>query len=121
MLQKFFASSTIIIIVMTALMIAKAIQTYRFMVRADTAFKLYGLLDLDFSKLGDIEIPYGRNRLKFASTTEVCAELEKLYNEALEHYDKIGWYANMDETLKVKKDKLIDMYNKVRIMKWQGV
>lgn len=124
MLQQFFASFIILIIFLIALIIIKiAVPMWRFMVRADAVIKLYGLfkeiLKMDFSKKEEIEVSYGKYKLKFANTNEASIEFEKLVNEALEYYDKLGWIAIVDDTFKVQKDELIRICSEVRTLRWQ--
>ncbi len=124
MLQQFFASFIILIIFLIALIIIKiAVPMWRFMVRADAVIKLYGLfkeiLKMDFSKKEKIEVSYGKYKLKFANTNEASIEFEKLVNEALEYYDKLGWIAIVDDTFKVQKDELIRICSEVRTLRWQ--
>lgn len=124
MLQQFFASFIILIIFLIALIIIKiAVPMWRFMVRADAVIMLYGLfkeiLKMDFSKKEKIEVSYGKYKLKFANTNEASIEFEKLVNEALEYYDKLGWIAFVDDTFKVQKDELIRICSEVRTLRWQ--
>lgn len=124
MLQQFFASFIILIIFLIAFIIIKiAVPMWRFMVRADAVIKLYGIfkeiLKMDFSKKEEIEVSYGKYKLKFANTNEASIEFEKLVNEALEHYDKLGWIAIVDDTFKVQKDELIRICSEVRTLRWQ--
>lgn len=124
MLQQFFASFIILIIFLIALIIIKiAVPMWRFMVRADSVIKLYGLfkeiLKMDFSKKEEIEVSYGKYKLKFANTNEASIEFEKLVNEALEYYDKLGWIAIVDDTFKAQKDELIRICSEVRTLRWQ--
>ncbi len=124
MLQQFFASFIILIIFLIALIIIKiAVPMWRFMVRADAVIKLYGLfkkiLKMDFSKKEEIEVSYGKYKLKFANINEASIEFEKLVNEALEYYDKLGWIAIVDDTFKVQKDELIRICSEVRTLRWQ--
>lgn len=124
MLQQFFASFIILIIFLIALIIIKiAVPMWRFMVRADSVIKLYGLfkeiLKMDFSKKEEIEVSYGKYKLKFANTNEASIEFEKLVNEALEYYDKLGWIAIVDDTFKSQKDELIRICSEVRTLRWQ--
>lgn len=124
MLQQFFVSFTILIIFLIALIIIKiAVPMWRFMVRAGAVIKLYGLfkelLKMDFSKEEKIEIAYGKYKLKFANTNEASIEFEKLVNEALKYYDKLGWIAIVDDALKGEKDELVRICHEVRTLRWQ--
>lgn len=124
MLQQFFASFIILIIFLIAFIIIKiAVPMWWFMIRADAVIKLYGLfkeiLKMDFSKKEEIEVSYGKYKLKFANINEASIEFEKLVNEALEYYDKLGWIAIVDDTFKVQKDELIRICSEVRILRWQ--
>ena len=109
MLQQFLASFIILIIFLIAFIIIKiAVPIWRFMVRADAVIKLYDLfkeiLKMDFSIKEKIEVSYGKYKLKFSNTNEASIEFEKLVNEALEYYDKLGWIAIVvDDTVKVQK------------------
>ena len=119
MLQQFLASFIILIIFLIAFIIIKiAVPIWRFMVRADAVIKLYDLfkeiLKMDFSIKEKIEVSYGKYKLKFSNTNEASIEFEKLVNEALEYYDKLGWIAIVvDDTVKVQKDELIGICSEV--------
>lgn len=125
MLQQFLASFIILIIFLIAFIIIKiAVPIWRFMVRADAVIKLYDLfkeiLKMDFSIKEKIEVSYGKYKLKFSNTNEASIEFEKLVNEALEYYDKLGWIAIVvDDTVKVQKDELIEICSEVRTLRWQ--
>ena len=125
MLQQFLASFIILIIFLIAFIIIKiALPIWRFMVRADAVIKLYDLfkeiLKMDFSIKEKIEVSYGKYKLKFSNTNEASIEFEKLVNEALEYYDKLGWIAIVvDDTVKVQKDELIEICSEVRTLRWQ--
>ena len=124
MLQQFLASFIILIIFLIAFIIIKiAVPMWRFMVRADAVIKLYDffkeILKMDFSIKEKIEVSYGKYKLKFANTNEASIEFEKLVNEALEYYDKLGWIAIVDDTFKVQKDELIRICSEVRTLRWQ--
>jgi len=129
MLQQFFAFFiTFIILFIVFIIINLAIPIWRFIVRADSVIQLYGLFkdkfSTDFSKEEKIiEISYGKYTLSFANTDEASIEFEKLANDALEYYDKLGWIADVDDTFKTEKDELIQICNDVRMLRWnnQGV
>ena len=125
MLQQFLASFIILIIFLIAFIIIKiAVPMWRFMVRADAVIKLYDLyfkeiLKMDISIKEKIEVSYGKYKLKFSNTNEASIEFEKVVNEALEYYDKLGWIAIVDDTVKVQKDELIGICSEVRTLRWQ--
>lgn len=128
MLQQFFAFFITFIIFLIAFIIIKiAVPMWRFMIRADAVIKLYGLfkeiLRMEFSKEEKIEVSYGKYKLKFTNTNEASIEFEKLVNEALKYYDKLGWIAVVNDTFKAQKDKLIHICSEVRMLRWekQGV
>ena len=129
MLQKFFAFFIVFTIFLIAFIIIKmAIPIWRFIIKADEVIKLYGIfkeiLRMDFSIEEDIEISYGKRKLKFANTNEASIEFEKLVYEALECYDKLGWISVVGaDTFKAEKDKLIHICSDVRTLRWekQGV
>ena len=124
MLQQFFASFIILIIFLIAFIIIKlAISMWRFMIMADAVIQLYGIfkeiLKMDFSKKEEIEIPYGKYTMKFSNTNEASIEFEKLVNEALEYYDKLGWIAIVIDAFKVQKDVLVRIHSEVITIRWQ--
>lgn len=124
MLQQFFASFIILIIFLIAFIIIKlAISMWRFMIMADAVIQLYGIfkeiLKMDFSKKEEIEIPYGKYTMKFSNTNEASIEFEKLVNEALEYYDKLGWIAIVIDAFKVQKDVLVRIRSEVITIRWQ--
>lgn len=129
MLQQFFAFFIVAIISLIAfVIIVIAVPIWRFIIKADEAIKLYGLfkeiLRMDFSKEKNIEVSYGKRKLKFANTNEASIEFEKLVHEALECYDKLGWIAVVGaDTFKAQKDELIHICSDVRTLRWekQGV
>lgn len=124
MLQQFFALIIIFIILTIAFVVIKiALPMWRFMVRADAVVNLYvlfkKLLEVEFSKEDKIEVSYGKYKLEFTNTNEASIEFEKLINEALEYYDKLGWIAIADDTFKGQKDELIRICSEVRTLRWQ--
>ena len=124
MLQQFFALIIIFIILTIAFVVIKiALPMWRFMVRADAVVNLYvlfkKLLKVEFSKEYKIEVSYGKYKLEFTNTNEASIEFEKLINEALEYYDKLGWIAIADDTFKGQKDELIRICSEVRTLRWQ--
>ena len=90
---------------------------------ADAVIHLYGIfkeiLKMDFSKKEEIEIPYGKYTMKFSNTNEASIEFEKLVNEALEYYDKLGWIAIVIDAFKVQKDVLVRIRSEVITIRWQ--
>lgn len=136
MLQKFFAGFIILIIFMIVLIIIKiALPMWRFMVRADAVIILYACYNNMSSTIHLLEeikskfnvsnetlhvLSYGKYKLKFANNNEASIEFEKLVNEALEYYDKLGWIAEVDNTFKTQKDELIRICSEVRTMRWQN-
>lgn len=129
MLQQFFALFiTFIIFVIVSIIIKMGIPIWRFMSRADAVIELYAVmkevLKIDFSKVEKIEVSYGKYKLNFSNTNEASIEFEKIVDDALEYYDKLGWIANLNNyTLEVKKEKLIRICSEVRMLRWkkQGV
>lgn len=132
MLHQFFAIFIIfivsIIFLIAFIIIKIVLPMWRFMVRADAVIELYKIfetiLEQDFSsKEEKIEISYGKYKIEFANTNEASIEFEKIVNEALEYYDKLGWIAIADDSFKVQKNKLINICSEVRTLRWkkQGI
>ena len=121
MLQAFFALFTAYIIFV---IIKIGIPLWRFMVKEDAIVNLYvlfnELLKRDFQK--EIEVSYGKYKLKFANTHEASIEFEKLIHEALECYDQLAQLPIVDDNLKSRKDKLVKICHEVRTLRWkQGI
>ncbi len=132
MLQQFFALFItfiiFIIFVIASIIIKMGIPIWRFMSRADAVIELYAImkevLKTDFSKEEKIEVSYGKYKLNYSNTNEASIEFEKIVDDALEYYDKLGWIATLNNyTLEVKKDELIYICSEVRMLRWkkQGV
>ena len=125
MLQKFFAFFIVAIISLIAFVIIEvAVPIWRFIIKADEVIKLYGIfkeiLRMDFSKEEDIEVSYGKRKLKFANTNEASIEFEKLVHEALECYDKLGWISVVGaDAFRAEKDELIHICSEVRTLRWE--
>lgn len=123
MLQQFFASFFIILVIFALIIIKRAIPMWQFLVRADAVIKIYDSLKeklkMDVSIKGENKILCGKYKLKFSNTNEASIELEKLVNETLECYDRLGWIVSVDDTFKAKKDELIRICYEVKILRWQ--
>lgn len=125
MLQQFFAFFAFLIILwIVLLVITIAIPMWRFMERADTVIKLYNffkvLLKKDFSQEEKIHLTYGKYKMAFANTYEASIEFEKLIQEALEYYDKLGWIAVVCSDFQVQKDELVNICYEIRKLRWKN-
>ena len=106
-----------------------ALPMWRFMVKADAAITLYpwfkDLLKTDFScKNGnkivlDYSIGGHKCELEFSNTNEAISEFERIVEEALGYYDKLGWIANVDNFVEVKKKELLQICNEIKMIRWQ--
>lgn len=128
MLQQFLVGLIICIIFVVALIIIKIVlPIWRFMIKADSVIQLYDvlkkILQKDFSSEEKIKATYGKYKFEFSNTNEASIEFEKMVDEALEYYDKLGWIAIADSSFKNQKDKLIDIKSEVRTLRWkkQGI
>lgn len=128
MLHQFLAILFIIIVTLAVILIVTvALPMWRFMIRADSVIELYSLfkeiLKKDFSKENKIELTYGKGsymyKLEFSNTREASIEFEKIVQEALEYYDKLGWIAIVDNSFKVQQKELLRICSEVRMMRWQ--
>lgn len=128
MLHQFLAIFFISIVTLVVILIVKVVlPMWRFMIRADAVIELYSLfkelLKKDFSKEDKIKLTYGNGshkyELEFSNTSEASIEFEKIVQEALEYYDKLGWIAIADNSFKVQQKKLIQICSEVRTMRWQ--
>lgn len=128
MLHQFFAILFISIVTLVVILIVKiALPMWRFMIRADAVIELYSLfkelLKKDFSKENKIELTYGNGshkyKLEFSNTSEASIEFEKIVQEALEYYDKLGWIAIVDNSFQVQQKELLQICSEVRMMRWQ--
>lgn len=123
MYAKFFI---IIVLLFIALIIIKiALPMYRFMLNAETTIHLYDnvfkiILRIDFSKVENVKVTYGKYKFEFSNTNEASIEFEKMIKEALDCYDKLGDIGVMDDELKAKKDRLIEICSEVRTMRWKN-
>ena len=126
MLQQFFTSIIILMVFLIAFIIIKmVVPMWRFMVRADTVIKLYvmfkEILKMDLSEIEEIDIECGKYKyqLKIDNLNEFIIEFEKLINETLKCYDKLGWMANVEGTdFKVQKDEVNRICSEVRTLIW---
>ena len=97
------------------------------MVRATYVLDLYpyvkNLLEKDFSLTGEAELSYDNgvyNRtLYFSNTDEVIIEFEKIVQEALEYYDRLGQIAIIDSSFNSYKRELLQICSDIRIRRWQ--
>lgn len=128
MLHQFLASIIIVIVAVVVILIVKvALPMWRFMIRADAVIELYSLfkelLQKDFAKESKIELTYGNGshkyKLEFSNTREASLEYEKIVQEALEYYDKLGWIAIVDNSFKAQQQELLRICSEVRMMRWQ--
>lgn len=124
MLQQFFAFFIVLIvslIVLTVIMVF--VPMYRFLARANAVIKLYPifkeLLKIDFSKKDKVQVSYNEFKLVFYNTDEASIEFEKLIQDALKCYDKLGWIAIIDDEFKTLKDELVRICSEVRTLRWK--
>ncbi len=128
MLQQFFAVLIAFIIFLIAFVIKKIVlPIWRFEVRAHVATKLYDfskkILEhsnlLELSKGGKIKISYRNYTLEFSNANEANIQLEKIFSEALEYYDKLGWLTVVNWEFKSQKSELIQIYSEIRTSIWE--
>ena len=124
MLQQFFASFIIVGIFSTAFVVIKmTFLLYDFLIRAISITKLYEEYK-ENQKKGDFtrkdELECWKYQVKVTDTNEACNEFEKMIDEALKYYDKLGVLANGNDIVNIKKDKLIDICNEVRMIRWRS-
>ena len=125
MLQHFLVFFiTFIILLIAIIIITIILPMWRFMERADTVIKLYNffkvLLKKDFSQEEKIHLTYGKYKMAFANTYEASIEFEKLIQEALEYYDKLGWIAAACSDFQVQKDELVNICYEIRKLRWKN-
>ena len=123
MLHQFLAILFITTGTFELILIAEVVLTiWRFMIRANTVIEMYPefkeILKRDFLKDDKIEVTYS-NRFYNYNTREVSIKFEKIVKEALEYYDKLGWIAIADNSLKVQQKELLRICYEIRIMRWQ--
>ena len=124
MLQHFFASFIIVGILMTAIVVIKmTLSLYAFLVRAISIIKLYNEFK-ENQKKGSCtrkdELECWKYQVKVTDTNEAGLEFEKMIDEALKYYDKLGVLTNGNDIVNIKKDKLIDICNEVRMIRWRS-
>ncbi len=129
MLHQFFAILFISIVTLVVFFVVQvALPIWRFMIRADAVINLYPLfkklLNKDFSKeIEIVELTYSigshKCKLEFSNKYEASIEFEKIVQEALEYYDKLGWIAIVDDSFKVQQKELLQICYEVRTMRWQ--
>lgn len=122
MLQQFFAVLIAFIIFLIAFVIKKIVlPIWRFEVRAHVATKLYDFSKkiLELSKGGKIKISYRNYTLEFSNANEANIQLEKIFSEALEYYDKLGWLTVVNWEFKSQKSELIQIYSEIRTSIWE--
>lgn len=122
MLQQFFVVLIAFIIFLIAFVIKKIVlPIWRFEVRAHVATKLYDFSKkiLELSKGGKIKISYRNYTLEFSNANEANIQLEKIFSEALEYYDKLGWLTVVNWEFKSQKSELIQIYSEIRTSIWE--
>ncbi len=121
MLQQFFASFIIVGIFSTAIVVIKmTLSLYDFLVRAISITKLYEEYKENQKKeplKRKDELKYWKYQVKVTDTNEAGLEFEKMINEALKYYDKLGVLTDGNDIVNIKKDKLIDICNEVRMIR----
>ena len=128
MLHQFLAILFITIVILVVICLVKvALPMWRFMSRVDAVINLYSLfkelLKEDFSEENKIRLTYDNGnhkyKLEFSNTNEASIEFEKIVQEALEYYDKLGWIAIVDNSFEVQQKELLQICFEVRMMRWQ--
>ena len=115
MLHQFLAILFITIVILVVICLVKvALPMWRFMSRVDAVINLYSLfkelLKEDFSEENKIRLTYDNGnhkyKLEFSNTNEASIEFEKIVQEALEYYEKLGRIATIDNYFKAKQEEL---------------
>lgn len=131
MLPQFFVFIiAIIIFLITALLFFKLVlPIYRFKVRYEALTTSYNRL-LNFILLKNLffektftytrEYLFGyKYKISFNNTSELELQLEKLINEALEYYDKLGIIPIIFNNYKVMKNELLEMRSEIKKLRWR--
>ena len=128
MLHQFWAILFISIVTLVVFLIVNvALPIWRFMIRADAVITSYSLvkeiLKKDFSKKDKIKLKCDtgsyKYNIEFSNTNEASIEYEKIVQEAIEYYEKLGWIAIADNSFKEQQKKLIQICSEVRMMRWK--
>ena len=126
MLQQFFENFAVLIIplsIVIAVIIKMIVPVCRFIEKAENAIELYSIFEKfikdGFSIKEKVEVQCGKYSIKAADDKEAIMEFEKIINDALKYYDKLGSITIATGYLETWKDKLIRICNEVRCLKWQ--
>ena len=57
--------------------------------------------------------------MEFSNANEANIQLEKIFSEALEYYDKLGWLTVVNWEFKSQKSELIQIYSEIRTSIWE--
>lgn len=124
MLQQIFIIFATLFIIFLISLSKIAIPMWRFLIRADSAIQLYDLfkkevLERDFQTKSPIILSYGKYTLIFSNTNEASIEIERILNDALSYYDKLGLIAVVVDDFKVQKDELIRICYEIWTLRWK--
>ena len=126
MLQQFFEIFAVLIIpvsIVIAVIIKMIVPVCRFIERAENAIELYDIFEKfiknGFSIKEKVKVQCGKYSIEAADDKEAIMEFEKIINDALKYYDKLGSSTIATDYLETWKDKLIRICNEVRCLKWQ--
>ena len=108
----------VIVLVILFKFIRFTISVHRFLRLAFEVIFLYenifsDLLELDFEEQ-PITVFSRRHELNFSSTNEASKEMERIVNEALRRYDKLGNIVNFNDYFEEIKERLLESGAEIR-------
>lgn len=120
MLQRFFAIVIISLLVLIILLFLKFVISIRyFILKTDSALQMYKIIKIIYAKQykfkDKVNIKFGVYKISFTSTQEALQEYEKVIQNALDYYDKLGYITTLDDTFRIKKNELEDILNKIKL------
>lgn len=103
------------------------LSLWMFIFKANLAIDVYSFFEniakKDLAEGDKIRFEYIKGihkyKLEFSDTRESYIKIEKLVEEALEYYDKLGWIASPNNLpIEEKKRELLQICSKVRMAIW---
>ena len=111
----------VIVLVILFKFIRFTISVYRFLRLAFEVIFLYenifsDLLELDFEEQ-PITVFSRRHELNFSSTNGASIEMERIVNEALRCYDRLGNIVNFNDYFEEIKERLLEIGAEIRVIR----
>lgn len=125
MLQLLAYLGVSVIFVIVLIFFEMAVPMWRFQTRATDATRAYELLKNDLEKTfslkggASFKVKCGKYKLQFSNNVELLDELEKVIEDALVFYDKLGWIKETSDVYVSEKEMLLKIGAEVRMIRWR--